>query len=166
MRVLSPLGKNKKALSNIIAYVLLISITVSLSVMVYSWLRSYVVNSDIKECPSGVNIVIKNYDCNNSNSDGTGGQLIITLKNKGLFKINGYILRVNDEKNARFGFYTIDKNGVVIMPGGEYTETYYFNKTIDGHKLNTVTLVDVQPFITDENRVSCKSYVSQKVECN
>ena len=166
MTTLSRLGKNKRALSNIIAYVLLISITISLSVMVYGWLKFHVAGDNVKECSDNVNIIIANYKCNNSNISNQGGALTITLKNKGLFKVDGYILRINDEDNAKFGFYTIDDKGVSISPGGEHTETFYFNETISGHKINTVTLAEVQPFIEDNGKVICKSYISQKIKCS
>ena len=63
MRILSPLGKDKRALSNMVAYVLLISLTIALSALVYNWLRFYVSESDINECPEGMNLVIQDYTC-------------------------------------------------------------------------------------------------------
>ena len=41
MRALSPLNKKKKGLSNVVAYVLLIAITISISTIVYTWLKNY-----------------------------------------------------------------------------------------------------------------------------
>ena len=48
MRALLRLSEDKSALSNVVAYVLLISITIGLSVLVYNWLRFYVVEDDIE----------------------------------------------------------------------------------------------------------------------
>ncbi len=169
MKALSQLGKKKNALSNIVGYVLLISITISLSVLVYGWLRFYVSEDEIEMCPSGVNIIIKDYGCIKSPVGETPnkGYFNITLKNKGLFKVDGYILRVHDRDDANFGFYTFDNDGTVIMPGEEYSAIYYFaDKTFaDGKVLKTVTLIEVQPFIMDGGKISCKSYTSQKIEC-
>jgi flagellin-like protein len=164
---------NKRGLSNIVAYVLLISITVALSVIVYSWLRFYVSGSDVDECSDNVNIIIRSYECFLPNSEGVGGRIKVTLKNKGLFTVDGFELRVHDREDADFGFYLFDDEGVEISPGEEYTETYYFADypfDIDGDDsvddyLETVTLLEVQPFVGDEGGTRCKSYSSQEIIC-
>ena len=151
---------NKRALSNVIAYVLLISITLSLSVLVFGWLRFYVGESSVKECSDNVNIIIESYECN-SNS------LTVTLKNKGLFTVDGYILRVHDRDDADFGFYTIEEDGTPIAPGVSDTQDYYFplDDVSNSVTLDSVTLVEVQPFMEENGKVSCKSYASQRVVC-
>ena len=151
---------NKRALSNVIAYVLLISITLSLSVLVYGWLRFYVSESDVEECSDNVNIIIKSYTC----SSGNDGNLTVTLKNKGLFTVDGYVLRVHNREDAEFGFYTFNDTGIEIKPGEEHEDVYLF--PAGDENLETVTLVEVQPFMMDKGQVSCKSYASQRVECN
>ena len=90
--------RRKKGLSNLIAYVLLISISLSLSVMVYGWLKFYVGGAEVVECPSNTNVIIDSYTCSSSN-------LTVTIKNKGLFDVDGYVLRVHDRVGAEFGVY-------------------------------------------------------------
>ena len=166
MRALFQSSKNKKALSNIVGYVLLISITLSLSVLVYGWLKFYVSEDEVEICPNGVNIIIRNYECVPSVIGRADGYLTVTLKNKGLFTVDGYTLRVHDRPDANFGFYTFDDAGAVIKPGEEYTKTYNFvNKVFDGYTLKEVTLVEVQPFIMEGDQLSCESYTSQKIKC-
>ena len=166
MRALLRLGKDKSALSNVVAYVLLIAITISLSVLVYGWLRFYVSEDDVNECSSGVNIIVDSYECSLSKSDGTGGWISVTLKNKGLFTVDGYVLRVHDRLGAESGFYVFDENGTEIFPGEEYSETYAFADFVFGEKvLNEVTFIEVQPFIMEGEKISCKSYASQEVQC-
>lgn len=158
------LSKRKKALSNIIAYVLLISISLSLSVVVYGWLKFYVSEDDIETCPSKVNIIIKNYKCNKTTTE--SGWLMVTLKNKGLFTVDGYVLRVHDRPNANFGFYVFDDVGTIIAPGKEYSKTYYFNESIiNGYELSDITFIEIQPLIMGKKNISCKSYSSQDVIC-
>ena len=159
---------NKRALSNVIAYVLLISITLSLSVLVFGWLRFYVSESSVEECSDNVNIIIESYTC----ISGSTGSLTVTLKNKGLFTVDGYILRVHDRDDAEFGFYTFDETGKGvseegIKPGEEHSATYPFSEHLvkDGEALTTITLVEVQPFMEENGKVSCKSYASQRVVC-
>ena len=150
---------NKKALSNMIAYVLLISITIALSMMVYGWLKGYVTGEEIETCSDNVNIIISNYEC----TEGPTGNLTVTLKNKGLFSTDGYILRVHNRPNAEFGFYTLNKTGSKLSPGQSIKDTYKFPLTKD--KLETITLVEVQPFIMKDGKISCETYASQKVVC-
>ncbi len=156
-------GSDKRGLSNLVAYVLLISITVSLSVLVYGWLKFYVEVEDVVECSSNVNVVISSYEC----YGGDDGNLTVRLKNKGLFDIDGFVLRVHDRVDAEFGFYVFDDAGIKISPGGNYTEVYYFNDSdTNVDNLTTITLVDVQPFLVEDGKVSCESYASQKVICS
>jgi len=173
MRTLSALNKDKRAVSVIVSYVLLITITLSLSVLVYNWLKFYVGDEEIPECSSNVNIVIQKVDCFpsyvNPETGTIPGNLQITLKNKGLFNVSGFSLRVHDRAGAESGFYTLDDLGVRMAPGDEYSVTYDFDDIIDedyrDYNLETVTIVEVQPFIVEEGRVVCKSYALQKVQC-
>ncbi len=169
MKALFRLGKKKNALSNIVGYVLLISITIALSVLVYGWLKFYVSEDKIEICPSGVNIIIKDYGCVKSPVGETPnkGYFNITLKNKGLFKVDGYTLRVHDREDADFGFYTFDNDGDVIMPGEEYSAIYKFiDNAVDNDRiLREITLIEVQPFIMDGDKISCESYISRRIEC-
>jgi len=165
MRVLLRLGKEKRAISNMVGYVILISITIGLSVLVYNWLSFYIGEDDIPECSDGVNIIIRSYECYATSSESTG-RLTVVLKNKGRFSVDGYTLRVHDREGAEFGFYTLDKEGEPIAPGAEHEETYEFGAyTFDDYQVRTVTLVEVQPFVMDGDNISCRSYASQDVSC-
>ena len=165
MRVLLRLS-DRRGLSNMVGYVLLISITIALSILVYNWLSFYIGDEDVGECPEGVGVSISSSRCYASHPVFGPGRLVVTLKNKGRFTIDGYRLRVHDQKRAEFGFYTFDEVGVSLAPGEEYEETYYFkNYTFDGYNVSKVTLVEVQPFVEDEGNVSCKSYAFQDVVC-
>ena len=155
------LQSNKNAVSNLIAYVLLISITIGLSVMVYNWLRFYVSEEEVEQCPDTVSVIIKDYSC----SKGTSGFLNVTLKNKGLFSVDGYILRVHDSLDAKFGFYVLTDTGAHIAPGKEHTTVYSFTESYDGKNFTDITLVEVQPFLIKQGEISCKSYASQKIIC-
>ena len=159
MLVLSKI-EEKRGLSNLVAYVLLISITISLSVLVYGWLKSYVGDDDVPECPSNVNVVIEGYEC----VSGTDGTLTVYLKNKGFFDVDGFVIRVHDRKDAEFGFYVFDEGGVPLSPGESWSWTYNFADYSDID--DEVTLVDVQPFLIDGEKVACESYASQRVSCS
>ncbi len=163
MKILSPLGNRKKGLSNMVAYVLLITITISLSVLVYNWLQFYVGASDLEECPEGVNLVIQNYTCNK----GLNGNVNITLKNKGLFEVDGFILRVHDRDDADFGFYTLNSSGAPVSVGDLNSKNYLFSDYSE-EGFTEITLIEVQPTIVGENgvNISCPSFTAQSVICN
>jgi len=166
------LRKKNKALSNVVGYVLLISITISLSVLVYGWLRFYVGVEDVETCSDNVNVIIRSYECFLP-KDGIGGRLNITLKNKGLFTVDGYEVRVHDRENASFGIYIFNETGTKILPGEEHSDLYLFNESLQKNdrteaidkELERVTLVEVQPFMKEGEDIRCKSYASQVVEC-
>ena len=101
---------DKKGLSEIIAYVLLISITIALSVIVYGWLKFYVSGDEVVSCDEGVNLIIKNFDCYGSDN------LTITLENKGRFSVDGFVLRVHNRTDADFGFYILNETDFKILP--------------------------------------------------
>ncbi|MCR4284779.1 MAG: hypothetical protein NUV97_01890 [archaeon] len=158
MRRLSRLNKNHRGLSNLVAYVLLITITLSLSVLVYNWLRFYVSEDELPACPDGVNIIIEDYFCNG------GSFLEVTLKNKGLFTVDGFTLRVHNRTGAELGFYTLNDTGVPILPGEEHITIAVLDNTSVGSFPN-LTLVEVQPFMREGEKISCKSTASQKISC-
>jgi len=168
MRFLLRQGKKKNAVSNVVGYVLLIAIAVALSVLVYNWLRFYVGDEKVAECSDGVGVIIKDYNCFESTAT-DAGRLMITLKNKGRFILDGYSLRVHDRPGADFGYYTLDEVGAPIDPGAEYTVVYEFDATYDfsaDKTLETLTLVEVQPFMMDDGNISCKSYSFQELVCS
>lgn len=149
---------SRRGLSVVVGYVLLIVITISLSVLIYSWLRFYVQPDNIKECSDKINIVIKNYEC----VSGAGGNITVTLQNKGLLKVDGYVLRANNRTDAEFGIYDLNMTGAPILPGGEQTNSYSFSDV----NLTSITLVEVQPFIRDGGKISCMSSTAQNVVCS
>jgi hypothetical protein len=161
MRTISQLNKNKSALSDIIAYVLLISITISLSVLVYNWLRFQFNSDEFDECPSGVDVVLRNYDC------AAGQWLSIDLRNKGRFNVTGYIVRVHNRTGADFGIYILDGNGTAIAPGKEWEYRYNFSDAAYSEEIRnigSITFLEVQPFIG--KRLMCKSLSTQDIQCS
>lgn len=164
---------NKKGISAMVGYVLLISITLGLSVIVYNWLQFYVQDDPIETCSENVNIVIQSYDCIQSMIGGSSGYLNVTLKNKGLFIVDGYILRINTRAGADFGLHAFNSTGSSLKPGEEITMTYIFDDYIgpgldfaSRNELNAVTLIEVQPFIkNDAGEIKCQSSISQKITC-
>jgi hypothetical protein len=158
MRALSPLArKNKRAVSLIISYVLLISIGIALSGLVYSWLRFYVSEDKTVECKEETILTIRDYKCNDTT-------LNVTIKNRGKFSVNGFILRVHDRPDAKQGLYTLSNEIITIAPNEEFEASYDYTK-IGDHDLAGLTLIEIQPFILDGEKIYCESVSSQEVSC-
>jgi len=59
-------NKNKRAVSPMIAYVLLIVIGISVAFLVYQWLKLQI-PAQSEKCSEDVRIIIKSYECNQAN---------------------------------------------------------------------------------------------------
>ncbi len=86
--------KNKKGLSVIIGYVLLMAISIFMSILVYQWIKTYV-PKDIPECSDAASISIKDvsYNC-------TAGIINLTLKNNGRFGLDGFFVRASTNNDS------------------------------------------------------------------
>jgi len=82
--------KNKKGISAIIGYVLLILLAVSLSGGVYAWLKAKIPKATEK-CPEDVSLEIISLDVNEMR-----GNISMDLRNRGLFSINGISVRLRE----------------------------------------------------------------------
>lgn len=77
-------GKDKRGVSELIAYVLLIVFAVIIAGIVYAWLVTYVPTESLN-CPEGTSLFISSASLCNS-------QLILNVKNNGLFDLAGYFI--------------------------------------------------------------------------
>jgi len=153
--------KNKKALSQIVAYVLLIVIAVSLSLVIYAWMKNQIPKRSA-ECPDSVSLIINNYECENP------GELVVLFKNKGLFDIDATIVRARMKDETLFSVLK-DENDFaehffspVLGPGEE--QPIQFSYLVGGD----LDEVEIQPIlIIDEEVVLCdKAIIRQDlVEC-
>lgn len=82
--------KNKRGVSIMIGYVLLVSLAVVMGLIAYQWMKTYL-PSDIIECPDGASLFVKEYTC-----DANTRTFNVTLKNNGRFDVAGYYIRVAD----------------------------------------------------------------------
>lgn len=99
---------DKKGISIMIGYVLLISSAIIIGAIVYNWMKTYVPAESI-ECPDGVSIFINDLNCVNS-------QLNLTLKNNGRFEIDGYFIHATNSSTQELA--TIDLSSYAGGTGG------------------------------------------------
>lgn len=158
--------ENKKAISELIAYVLLVSLSIALSITVYSWLRTYISPSTLKACPDGVGIIIQDYICDK-------GNITINMSNKGLFRVDGYIFRINNETDISGDPAGLPVNiiATVILPTplqpGEMTSgSWKYSE-----KYRRIVEMEIEPFrIEGKTNILCdKAVIRQRttlLECN
>ncbi|OGJ20918.1 hypothetical protein A3K73_07440 [Candidatus Pacearchaeota archaeon RBG_13_36_9] len=86
----------KKALSEIVSYVLLILIAFVIGTAVFVWMR-HMINDPSKnpQCPDGVSIVIRNAVC-----DDTNNEVTLTIANQGRFDIAGFVVKGSNNPNV------------------------------------------------------------------
>ena len=102
---------NKKGISVVIGYVLLITFGIIISVLVYTYLKTFV-PSDTPACPDGVSLYLKDYSYNCSS-----GELNLTLKNNGKFKINGYFAHGTTNQNVTLATLDLSNNFNPVISG-------------------------------------------------
>src|SRR3989338_3622192 len=153
------LQQNKKGVSEMVGYVLLVVIAVGLSVLVFAYLRLYIPKGNL-DCQEGINLAI-----DSAGLDCTKNELRLTLVNQGRFTVDAAYVRfaaenrkirtwINQEDNK---FYF--SNGIV--PGASYQN----NHTISADP-GIKYIVEVQPAIFVSGKISaCQNIVTQIVSC-
>ena len=106
--------KNKKAVSMMIGYVLLVSFAVIMGVIVFNWLKTYV-PTDTVECPSGVSVSIRAVECAESVQEGNYS-LMLNLSNNGLFEIDGFYIRATTSSTQQLATQDLSQ---LIYKGGD-----------------------------------------------
>ncbi len=167
--------KNKKGVSVLVGYVLLITFVIFMGVIIYSWMKSYVPKNDLN-CPDGTSLFIKDYECDSS-------ELNITLKNNGRFNVGGYFIRVTDTPQAGLATIDISQNltsgGSTITPFGvkfqgndnslvpTYDETHIFDIS-DYAQIYSLEIVPLRWQEEDRRKrlVTCKtSILREDITC-
>ncbi|HEA46494.1 MAG TPA: hypothetical protein ENH99_01810 [Candidatus Pacearchaeota archaeon] len=83
--------KEKRGISVMVGYVLLIVFAIIIGAIVFQWLRTYVPAQQL-ECENGVSVFLKN-----SSFDEATGELNVTIQNNGRFNIAGYFIHATNE---------------------------------------------------------------------
>jgi hypothetical protein len=169
--------KSKKAVSVIVGYVLLVTFSVILGVIVYQWMKTYVPQEDLN-CPDGVSIFIADYNC-------SADILTLHLKNNGKFNIGGYFIYATDSQDEELATIDLSKNNTnassilstgvkfgnigtdnSLKPDDEETDTYNLTKI---GKIYSIEILPIR-WQKEKNRnllVSCKdAKIKESIECS
>jgi len=158
--------KNKKAVSLMISYVLLVAIALLLSAGVYVWLKVYV-PKNIETCSSDVSLILQNYDCD------TLGEIIITVKNNGLFTADGLFIRASEIQGDLPTIALINPNNdgpdepgrwdfeaLKLKPGEIDTKTFNYPSDV-----SNIEKIQIQPFVIGkEGILLCENIITQPLQ--
>jgi len=155
---------NKKAVSVMLSYVLLIVIVISLGALVYKYVLSNL-PQDTEACPNDLSVIIRDYNC-------TAGILELDVQNKGLFDVDGYYIRASNE-TGRENIIMLNKIGGIgekgrvkwldkLGPGEENKDFFQYSE------YGNLTSLEIEPFIIkDKKLVLCpESLVKQDIGCS
>jgi flagellin-like protein len=141
--------QKKKGLSEIVAYVLLIVIAISLSLLVYAWLKGHL-PTKTEKCPEDVSLIIEEYSCNTITKE-----IDLILRNNGLFNIDGMIIKASNTQeglagcpltNEKEGQYFFDEKlgpGKALEPGKSITANFNYENCGSIVKIGIIPLKDV-----------------------
>ncbi len=117
-------SQDKRGISIMIGYVLLVGIAIIMSLIVYQFIKTYVPKESI-ECPDEVSVFIKNikYECDNE-------RLNVTIKNNGLFSIAGFFIYATTSEEQELA--TEDLSARVYAGGQLYGNAIVFSTTMNG----------------------------------
>lgn len=170
---------NKKAISPMIGYILLISAAVVMSVIVYAWLKTYIPRAAL-ECPDTTSLFIKNYTCEQNN------ELNLTIRNNGHFNVAGYFIRIanvsgqelatvdlSQKLKSEFGGITVG-NSILVSesePGNSLTPNEEVTNVFDIFGVNDIYFVELTPIRRQqiesrERTVSCgHAKIKEEITC-
>lgn len=145
-----------------VGYVLLIVIALSLSILVYGYLKLYL-PSERPVCPDGISAIIREASCSES-------QINITIENRGLLGFEGAYIRVGKEGefykeliNEEDSLFASLPNQIPpiekLLPGQSLNLIYDYPSTLP------VSLeIELEPYVnTDNGYALCDKAITRKI---
>ena len=177
---------NKKAVSLMISYVLLVTIAIIMSIIVFTYLKTIANVEPVIDCKEGTSIVVEDYNC-----DPDKKEVSLTIRNNGRFNVDGFIATFGGNKlrepttklilamNQEDVLYTPDKDLPPFNPPrfqkqlspGDIVNVRFSNKEKKADGSSQVVLFEflrnlkVQPYIIDEEselRVACGGKINKQ----
>jgi len=151
--------KEKRGVSLIVSYALLIVILIMLSMLVYSFLKLRL-PSDFDECREGVSLTAENVVCSNET-----GIITFNVLNNGLFTVPAFFVRFY-EKDSKVG-WQLNKGRELLDNAILPDESVSFQGVISNYLISGEDeyVIEIQPaMVKDDEFVLC-DVVRQKVFC-
>jgi len=94
---LKKINKNKRALSEIVSYALLILIALAIGTLIFVWLLGIINDPKTEKCPEdGVSIVIREAICHDADD-----KVEIAIANQGRFNISGFVVKGSNNPGTK-----------------------------------------------------------------
>jgi len=163
--------KNKRALSEVVSYVFLIVIALTLAGLIYAWLVNYLPSTNPNEtCKEGTSLAIEDYSCSTINST-----IEITIKNQGMFSISGFFIRASNSSDEK-----VIPTMMLNCSGCPYPGRWEFFEKLKPQEKKILTFgyentkplsrIQIQPYIISnktDKLVLCESVITTAIdECN
>ncbi|MFA5258992.1 MAG: hypothetical protein WC979_08230 [Candidatus Pacearchaeota archaeon] len=170
------LNQNKRGLSEMISYVLLIAIAIGISTGVFVWLKSYTNVTPVVDCEEGTSVLLESYTCE---CEHELCLMTLNIKNNGRFNVSGIILTISEDAKREPTDYLIQRKDLErkLKPGITYFDSQlnpgssaaveFFNTNQKDEAVSSIPLIKIQPIITlNKNRVVCQnSIIKQPIDC-
>jgi len=155
--------REDKGVSEMVGYVLLVVIAVSLGGLVFTFLKIYVPSSN-PVCPDDVALSIEELSCE-------GGVVQVKLKNRGLFNLDGAYIRIGDKDriykdllngdNTRFSDYYDEKG---LPPGSLWPKN---GNAVYSYVKSGLKALEIEPvmFVDNEIVLCDNAIIEQFVYC-
>jgi len=164
--------KNKKAISLMVSYVILISIVITLAIGVFAYLKIVANISPPIDCEQGTSITLESYECFTGGEFDPAG-IDLHLKNNGRFNLDGIILAVGNNPDSPVIYLMPDEIESSSFKGhaffnqplkpGETKTTEFSNINGDTRiavASGDIQVIQIQPFIlTDNGLTICEQAV-------
>lgn len=165
----------KRGVSIMVGYVLLVIIAISISILVYNYLEIYV-PKEKPECPDGhdVTLIIQSASCQIGSEEDT---LSITILNKGLFKVDAVYVRmeaegrkvkqlVNKEVNGEKDIYIFPESlDYHLNPGEKYDYSTPVTQVVNHISQNYEVEIEPAIIINDQLALCPEFTITQPVTC-
>ena len=167
---------NKRGLSELVSYVLLVVIAVGLSVLVYNYLSAYA-PKDKPTCNQDISLVIQDSWC----KAGSPATINITLLNKGLFKVDAAYIRfgaanrtvkclLNSKSNEIYLTKFVGSSDTGLKPGEIFNQQYAMDPSAgSGCQAPTPGQygIEVEPAVFNDNDLALcpNAVIVQPITC-
>jgi len=139
---------NKKGVSEILSYILLIVLAIALSGAVFVWLNNYAKHAVPEEkCTESLDFTVS-YNCNNENYPNA---IEIKIKNRGLFSIDGFSIKYANEKNGGAIYQFKDEEKILLeeeFPLKQNSEAVYVYQ-----RPSALYVLEILPFKMKESEI-------------
>lgn len=152
---------NKKAISEIVSYVLLIVIAIGISAMVFAFLKIYLPKAQ-PQCPSDLSLIVQDYTC-------SGADLTLDISNRGLWKVDAVYVRLGTPNQAVKKLLSTQRDSLYfeggLMPSKSTSKSYKIGGLTNLQEEMEVQLTPA--IISEDNKiVICENaIITQPIKC-